>query len=47
MAEPQSAEFVAEDGSAVRACDFGPEFGEDRRYLALPDLEPIVPTDVK
>jgi len=45
MIESQAVEFVADDGSIVRACDFGPEFDDGRRYLALPDLEPIVPID--
>jgi len=43
MADKQEVEFIGDDGSVVRACDFGPEFGDERRYLALPDLEPIVP----
>ena len=45
MTEQQAVEFVADDGSIIRACDFGPEFSADRRYLTLPDLEPIVPTE--
>jgi hypothetical protein len=45
MSASQSVEFKAEDGSVVRACDFGPDFDEERRYMTLPDLEPIEPTD--
>jgi hypothetical protein len=43
MPESQPVEFIAEDGSVVRACDFGP--GYEYRYLTLPDLDPIEPTD--
>ena len=38
--------FDAEDGSVVRAYDFGPEFGI-RRYVTLNDLEPIIPSNVE
>src|SRR5438874_13098061 len=44
MTAQKTMEFAAADGSPVRACDFGPEFEEERRYLTLPDLEPILPT---
>jgi len=45
VSENQATIFDADDGSVIRACDFGPEFGDERRYLALPALEPIVPAD--
>jgi len=44
MSEQQAALFDADDWSVIRDCDFGPEFADDRRNLALPDLEPIAPT---
>ena len=43
MSEWQTVEFIAEDGSVVRACDFGP--GYDYRYLTLPELDPLEPTE--
>jgi hypothetical protein len=45
MAEGKAVEFEADDGSEIRACDFGPEF--DHRYLTLPDLEPLERTDIE
>jgi hypothetical protein len=43
MVENQSVEFIAEDGSIIRACDFGPE--HEYRYLTLPELDPLEPTE--
>jgi hypothetical protein len=45
MSDNQAVEFVADDGSIIRACDFGRMAEPNRRYLALPDLDPIEPTD--
>ena len=43
MVEKQSVEFIAEDGSVVRACNFGQ--GYEYRFLTIPDLDPIEPTE--
>ena len=45
MAEGKAVEFEADDGSVIRACDFGPEF--DERYLTLPDLEQLERTVIE
>jgi hypothetical protein len=45
MAEGKAVEFEADDGSVIRACDFGPEF--DCRYSTLPDLEQLEPTVIE
>jgi hypothetical protein len=45
MSENKAVVFKAEDGSVVRACAIGPDFDDERRYMTLPDLEPIEPTE--
>ena len=43
MTEKQVVEFIAEDESVIRACDFGP--GYEYRFLTLPELDPIEATE--
>jgi hypothetical protein len=47
MNEAQAATFEVSDGLVVRACDFGSTIGTKFRYMTLPDLEPIEPTDLE
>jgi len=43
MSEDQAVEFIDDEGSVIRACDFGPTVEPENRYLTFPDLEPMQP----